>query len=197
MKISQAVGFVSLLSTVTSSPTHTRSAVGKEVNTTSGIIRGHAAVNRTQVSEYLGIPFAKPPVNDLRFAAPEPYRSNAYFNASSFGTTCLTPTAPVNFSVLTAEGYHLAPTFEQFTDINSESGLTLGEDCLTLNVWTKPTGEKAKAVLFYIYGGGEELVWSSVACLTNLGFQGGYTDSILTTGDIIADEEDVVVISAK
>ena len=29
------------------------------------------------------------------------------------------------------------------------------EDCLTLNVWTKPqTGENAKAVLFWIYGGG-------------------------------------------
>lgn len=29
------------------------------------------------------------------------------------------------------------------------------EDCLTLNIWTKPqTGEKKKAVLVWIYGGG-------------------------------------------
>lgn len=159
MKISQAVGFASLLSIATSLPTHTDCAIGKEVHTTSGIVHGHAAVNRTQVSEYLGIPFAKPPVKDLRFAAPEPYRSNAYFNASSFGTTCLMPRAPINFSILATEGYHLAPTAEQFMDINNGKGLLLGEDCLTLNVWTKPqTGEKAKAVLFFIYGGGEYLV---------------------------------------
>jgi hypothetical protein len=29
------------------------------------------------------------------------------------------------------------------------------EDCLGLNIWTKPqTGEKSKAVLLWIYGGG-------------------------------------------
>ena len=29
------------------------------------------------------------------------------------------------------------------------------EDCLALNVWTKPTKEKNKAVLVWIYGGGK------------------------------------------
>jgi cholinesterase len=30
------------------------------------------------------------------------------------------------------------------------------EDCLYLNIWTKPqTGEKKKAVMIWIYGGGE------------------------------------------
>jgi hypothetical protein len=30
------------------------------------------------------------------------------------------------------------------------------EDCLGLNIWTKPqTGEKSKAVLMWIYGGGK------------------------------------------
>jgi carboxylesterase type B len=34
---------------------------------------------------------------------------------------------------------------------------TLSEDCLTLNVWTKPqTGEKKKAVLLWIHGGGKQ-----------------------------------------
>jgi len=37
----------------------------------------------------------------------------------------------------------------------SGAGNRQSEDCLTLNVWTKPqTGDKAKAVLFWIYGGG-------------------------------------------
>ncbi|KAL9108529.1 MAG: hypothetical protein Q9227_006744 [Pyrenula ochraceoflavens] len=183
MKIVPAVAVALLFSVVTASQVGTPFTVGQDVETTSGIIHGHAGVNRDQVSEYLGIPFAKPPIDDLRFAAPEPYRSNAYFNASNFGTTCLEYRAPLNFSVLATEGYHLAPTAEQFLSIGNEDGLPLGEDCLTLNVWSKPeTGERAKAVLFYIYGGG---------------FQGGHTDGIFTRGDIIADEEDVVVVSAN
>jgi hypothetical protein len=50
--------------------------VGQAVNTSSGTIIGHPATNRTSVSEYLGIPFAQPPVGDLRFAAPVPFQGN-------------------------------------------------------------------------------------------------------------------------
>lgn len=33
-------------------------------------------------------------------------------------------------------------------------GIETSEDCLTLNVWTKPqTGEKKKAVMVYVHGG--------------------------------------------
>jgi len=36
-----------------------------------------------------------------------------------------------------------------------EAPFTLDEDCLTLNIWTKPqAGDKKKAVLLWIYGGG-------------------------------------------
>ena len=31
------------------------------------------------------------------------------------------------------------------------------DDCLGINIWTKPqTGEKAKAVLLWVHGGGEQ-----------------------------------------
>ena len=46
---------------------------GTPVNTTSGLVHGHRAPNATQVSEYLGIPFAQPPVGQLRFAPPVRY----------------------------------------------------------------------------------------------------------------------------
>jgi carboxylesterase type B len=37
-----------------------------------------------------------------------------------------------------------------------QAGDTFDEDCLTLNVWSKPqSGDKAKAVMVWIYGGGE------------------------------------------
>ena len=58
--------------------------VGQPVGTTSGTVIGHAARNRTGVSEYLGIPFAEPPVGELRFAAPSPYYRRGNITASNF-----------------------------------------------------------------------------------------------------------------
>ena len=58
--------------------------VGATVKTSSGAIAGHAARNRTRVSEYLGIPYAKPPIGDLRFAAPQSYVSTKLSNAATF-----------------------------------------------------------------------------------------------------------------
>jgi hypothetical protein len=58
--------------------------VGQEVDTTSGTIIGHAASNVTEVSEYLGIPYAKPPVGNLRFAAPQKFESDQTIDAAAF-----------------------------------------------------------------------------------------------------------------
>jgi hypothetical protein len=43
------------------------------VQTTSGIIVGHKASNKTDVTEFLGIRYAQAPVGELRFAAPVSY----------------------------------------------------------------------------------------------------------------------------
>lgn len=57
------------------------------------------------------------------------------------------------------------------------------EDCLFLNIWTKPqTGETSKAVLFWIYGGG---------------FNTGSTNDPSYDGEFFADAQDVVVVSAN
>jgi cholinesterase len=64
--------------------------VGQTVQTSSGPVSGHAASNASQVSEYLGIPFAVPPVGDLRFAAPQKYSGNSTVNGTSFVSHCLT-----------------------------------------------------------------------------------------------------------
>ena len=62
--------------------------VGKTVKTTSGNIIGHSASWQPEVSEYLGIPFAQPPIGNLRFAAPKPYSSLDTFNATKFSPDC-------------------------------------------------------------------------------------------------------------
>ena len=61
------------------------------VLTSSGAITGHAAPNKPEVLEYLGIPYAQPPVGQLRFAPPQPYASIKPFNASSYVSINLMP----------------------------------------------------------------------------------------------------------
>lgn len=57
------------------------------------------------------------------------------------------------------------------------------EDCLTLNIWTKPqVGEKAKAVMFWIYGGG---------------FNSGNSANKAYDGQWLAENQDVVVVTIK
>ena len=53
------------------------------INTNSGPIRGTASLTENVVA-YLGIPYAEPPVNDLRFAKPVPKRKwkDVYDNLS-------------------------------------------------------------------------------------------------------------------
>lgn len=58
--------------------------VGQAVQTTSGSISGHAATINSQVSEYLGIPYAEAPIGNLRFAAPVAFTSNATIDGSAF-----------------------------------------------------------------------------------------------------------------
>lgn len=68
---------------------HPEKHVGDSVETSSGLIEGHAAPRKPAVSEYLGIPYASPPIGDLRFAAPVAYNSNDTIHASSYVRTNL------------------------------------------------------------------------------------------------------------
>lgn len=71
--------------------------VGRTVYTTSGPVSGHPAKNQSAVSEYLGIPFAQPPIGDLRFAAPANYTGNKPLNGTIFvGSRPRITIAPAN-----------------------------------------------------------------------------------------------------
>lgn len=52
-------------------PTIQEWKVGQPVKTTSGTIVGQASSWQSGVSEYLGVPFAKAPEGELRWAAPQ------------------------------------------------------------------------------------------------------------------------------
>jgi len=82
---------------------------------------------------YKGIPYAEPPVGDLRFNAPEPKESwSGVLEATQFS-----PVAP----------QPLSPFTPQPPPPQSE------ENCLTLNIWTPATDDKKRPVMFWIHGG--------------------------------------------
>ncbi|KAL2845067.1 Alpha/Beta hydrolase protein [Aspergillus pseudoustus] len=166
----------SLISAALLPVTNALPSVGGLVNTTSGLVQGHASSLRPEVSEYLGIRYAKPAKGDLRFAAPVPVdKRPGIFNATKFGPDCPCNRVPMNNSYLGG------PVGQKITVALSQQGNVLDEDCLSINVWTKPqTGEKKKAVLFWIYGGG---------------FSIGSANSPVYDGSILAEENDVVVVS--
>lgn len=99
------------------------------VKVTGGEVRG---VVRDGVASFKGIPFAAPPVGELRWKAPQPVVPwNGVREADTFGPP------PMQSALLTLL-YRAKPS----------------EDCLYLNVWTaaKDAGER-RPVMVYIYGG--------------------------------------------
>ncbi len=98
------------------------------VMVTGGAIRGAAAARNADVVAFKGIPYAAPPVGDLRWRPPAPARGwQGVRDASASGPICIQ---------------------------NGGQDVPQDEDCLLLNVWApRETGEP-RPVLFWIHGGG-------------------------------------------
>ncbi len=105
--------------------------------TTAGTVIGFFDVYNTLA--WLGIPYAKPPIGDLRWRAPQdPSPWNDPLDASEYESPC-----PQYCSILAMDKENLGKT----------SG---NEDCLYLNVWRPNTHEKLP-VYFWIHGGGNSI----------------------------------------
>ena len=95
---------------------------------TGGAIRGAVSASNADIVAFKGIPFAAPPVGDLRWRPPEPVVAwEGVRDASESGAICIQ---------------------------NGGRNVTQDEDCLFLNVWAPRETSEPRPVLFWIHGGG-------------------------------------------
>ncbi|CAH1789191.1 unnamed protein product, partial [Owenia fusiformis] len=92
-----------------------------------------------QFRRYLGIPYADPPIGDLRFRPPRTLSTtwNETRNATEYGNVCI-------------------QNPELYKSLGLGSSIdNMSEDCLTLNVWAPGNGSNTqlKAVMVWIFGG--------------------------------------------
>ena len=146
------------------------------INTTSGIILGHPAPHAPKVVEYLGVPYAAPPIGDLRFMPPVQLDSTGTVIASASYPDC--PQTPPK----TLEYPGHTPQFDDIIkNFTSQTGNAQSEDCLALDIWA-PVSPGRKAVLVWFHGGR---------------FSIGGSNSILYNGQYLAHAEDVIIVSVK
>ncbi|MFJ9708336.1 carboxylesterase/lipase family protein [Streptomyces sp. NPDC101234] len=109
---------------------------GPVVRTVTGSVRG---LQENGLAVFRGIPFAEPPVGELRFAAPRP--------ATAWDGT--------------REAYAFGPPPPQDLGIQGRTGVLEaleGDDWLTVNVWTPaPDPSARRPVMVWIYGGAYKL----------------------------------------
>lgn len=109
------------------------------VETSTGKIRGEATGG---IARFLGVPYAAPPVGDLRFVEPQPHAGwDGELDATKPGAS-----AP--------QRERAFPGLDVTLLIGK--GWERGDDYLTANIWM-PEGAKALPVMVFIHGGGSQV----------------------------------------
>ena len=132
-----AIGITILLSLINQYHSADIPSVQTKLGTITGVTKEVTFLNnKYQIDRYLGIPYAKPPMGDLRFQEPEPFgQFSETYNADEFGASCPQPT--------------------YITNMPAEK--KIDEDCLFLNVYVprqKSDDPSGHAVMLFIHGGG-------------------------------------------
>ena len=140
------------------------------VQTKLGKIEGIPAAD-PRITAFKGIPFAKPPVGELRWHAPVPAEKwEGTLKAWNFAPISVQPTP------------YYDPNDLYCREWSVDKDIPMSEDCLYLNVWTPANEADEKLPVYvWIYGGG---------------FQTGFTAEMEFDGERIARRKIVVVTLA-
>lgn len=107
-----------------------------------------------KVAAFLGVPFAEPPVGDLRWRAPQPLANN------------LERREVVDFAPACMQSMRILDWYRYMAELFGASGdyyddLVVSEDCLYLNVWTPTLETDAELpVMVWVHGGSNRSGWS-------------------------------------
>ena len=107
------------------------------VKTTSGTLQGVSSAYAEQIMVFRGVRFAEPPIGNLRFKPPVPYRRRpGIVPANEAGAACWQPHVPI-------------------TNLYSRGNIERSEDCLFLNVFTPSAKyDEPLPVMVWFHGGG-------------------------------------------
>lgn len=114
----------------------------RTAKTKYGVVEGMPATN-PRITVYRGVPFAKPPVGDLRWRAPEkPDKWEGVYKAYTFKNISVQDTPGLGDNIYVKEW-------------SFDSEVPMGEDNLYLNIWTpaQRTDEKLPVLVWYFGGG--------------------------------------------
>jgi len=118
------------------------------VTTKYGKVEG---VKEGRFEVFKNIPFAKPPVGELRFKAPvEPDPWEGVYDATKFGPRAM----------------------QDPKNADNKGAIMSEADCLNLNVWTPGCDDKKRPVVVHIHGGGHCFGWNSEDCFDGEHFVG-------------------------
>ena len=105
------------------------------IDTYQGQLRGYWADEPRQIRGFKGIPYARPPIGDLRWRPPQAAQNwQGVRQASEPGPACWQPTR-----------------VEQF--VWSRGAFAASEDCLYLNVWSTASADDPAPVMVWFHGG--------------------------------------------
>ncbi|XP_029655910.1 acetylcholinesterase-like [Octopus sinensis] len=138
------------------------------VETDNGTVEGLTTLHlNKEIDKFLGIPFAKPPINELRFQRPIPPDNwTGVFEAKKLPNSCV-------------QG--IDKNFGRFQGVEMWNANTnRSEDCLYLNIWRPKGTKESLPVMVWIYGGG---------------FYSGTSTLEVYDGTTLAATENIVVVT--